>query len=103
MRSLRGNHRGMDLIPRGSFRFTGIEVVTGNAMRNPLREPPTTPLRDCSPEIQSLFGYASSKRGAAVTRDGHLVCQCGTGPAGVLAGSLGTPRSPPQSRGYRRL
>jgi hypothetical protein len=39
------------------------------------RRHPVVPLRDCSPHIQRMFGY-TSKRAAAVTRDGRLSCSC---------------------------
>jgi hypothetical protein len=48
----------------------------GNDLQ-PVREPPITPLRDCSPEIQARFANISAKRATAVTRDGRLTCSCG--------------------------
>ena len=36
---------------------------------------PITPLRDCSPRIQAMFGYKAPKR--VTTRDGRLACTCG--------------------------
>jgi hypothetical protein len=35
---------------------------------------PVTPLRDCSPHIQRMFGYKPKR---VTTRDGRLACTCG--------------------------
>jgi hypothetical protein len=37
---------------------------------------PCRPLRDFSPRIQGMFGYAAPKR-ASVTKDGRLTFSCG--------------------------